>query len=52
VVPAPAVKTITQVGAPLWAVEIFDRLRAANGGNLDGLFDVFAWRRSRRGQVR
>ena len=26
------------------AVEIFDRLRAANGGTLSGFFDVFAWR--------
>jgi hypothetical protein len=42
--PAPAVKIIAQTGAPLWAVEIFDRLRAANGGKLDGFFDVFAWR--------
>jgi hypothetical protein len=25
-------------------VEIFDRLRAANGGTLSGFFDVFAWR--------
>ena len=41
---APAVKTITQTGAPMWAAEIFDRLRAANGGKLDGFFDVFAWR--------
>jgi hypothetical protein len=42
--PVPAVKTITETGAPLWAVEIFDRLRAANGGKLGGFFDVFAWR--------
>lgn len=42
--PAPAVKTITQTGAPPWAVEIFDGLRAANGGKLNGFFDVFAWR--------
>jgi hypothetical protein len=42
--PAPAVKTITQVGAPRWVVEIFDGLRAANGGKLGGFFDVFAWR--------
>ncbi len=41
---APAVETITQTGAPLWAVEIFDGLRAANGGKLSGFFDVFAWR--------
>jgi hypothetical protein len=25
-------------------VEIFERLRAANGGKLGGFFDVFAWR--------
>ena len=30
--------------APMWAVEVFDRLRVANGGKLDGFFDVFAWR--------
>jgi len=42
--PAPAVKTIAQTGAPMWAVEAFDRLRGANGGKLDGFFDVFAWR--------
>jgi hypothetical protein len=28
----------------VWAVEIFGRLRAANGGTLSGFFDVFAWR--------
>jgi hypothetical protein len=48
--PAPAVKTITQTGAPPWAVEIFDGLRAANGGKLSGFFDVFAWREP--GEVR
>jgi hypothetical protein len=48
--PAPAVKAIAQTGAPLWAVEIFDRLRMANGGKLDGFFDVFAWREP--GEVR
>jgi hypothetical protein len=48
--PAPAVKTIAQAGAPLWAVEIFDGLRAANGGKLSGFFDVFAWREP--GEVR
>lgn len=42
--PAPAVKTIIQAGAPMWAAEAFNRLRAANGGKLDGFFDVFAWR--------
>ena len=48
--PAPAVKTITETGAPRWAIEIFDRLRAANRGKLDGFFDVFAWREP--GEVR
>jgi hypothetical protein len=48
--PAPAVKTIAQVGAAPWAIEIFDGLRAANGGKLDGFFDVFAWREP--GEVR
>lgn len=42
--PAPAVNTLAEVGAPAWAVQIFDRLRAANGGKLSGFFDVFAWR--------
>jgi hypothetical protein len=31
-------------GAPVWAVEIFERLRAANDGKLSGFCDVFAWR--------
>jgi hypothetical protein len=48
--PAPAVKTLAEAGAPAWAVEIFGRLRAANGGTLGGFFDVFAWREP--GQVR
>lgn len=48
--PAPAVKTITQTGGPPWAVDIFDGLRAANGGKLGGFFDVFAWREP--GEVR
>jgi hypothetical protein len=48
--PAPAVKTLAETGAPRWAVEAFDRLRAANGGTLGGFFDVFAWREP--GQVR
>ena len=48
--PAPAVKTITQTGAPMWVVDIFDGLRAANGGKLNGFFDVFAWREP--GEVR
>jgi hypothetical protein len=42
--PGPRVTTIAQTGAPEWAVRIFDRLRAENGGTLDGFFDVFAWR--------
>jgi hypothetical protein len=42
--PAPAVKTLAETGAPTWAVEAFDRLRAANGGSLGGFCDVFAWR--------
>jgi hypothetical protein len=42
--PARAVKTLAAVGAPGWAVEIFHRLRAANGWTLRGFFDVFAWR--------
>ena len=50
VVPAPAVKTITQTGGPPWAVDIFNGLRAANGGKLGGFFDVFAWREP--GEVR
>jgi hypothetical protein len=48
--PESGVKTISQTGAPPWAVEIFDRLRAANGGKLGGFFDVFAWREP--GEVR
>jgi hypothetical protein len=48
--PALAVKAISQTGAPLWVVEIFDGLRAANGGKLSGFFDVFAWREP--GEVR
>jgi hypothetical protein len=42
--PAPAARTLAETGAPAWAVEAFDRLRAANGGSLGGFFDVFAWR--------
>jgi len=42
--PAPAARRLAEVGAPGWAVEIFDCLRAANGGTLSGFFDVFAWR--------
>ncbi len=43
-VPAPAFRTLTEAGAPAWAVETFERLRAANDGKLSGFFDVFAWR--------
>jgi len=42
--PAPAARRLAEVGAPGWAAEIFDRLRAANGGTLSGFFDVFTWR--------
>jgi hypothetical protein len=42
--PVPAARRLAEVGAPVWAVEIFDCLRAANGGTLSGFFDVFAWR--------
>ena len=48
--PAPGAKTLAQTGAPRWAVEAFDRLRTANGGQLGGFFDVFAWREP--GEVR
>ena len=42
--PAPAVRTLAEVGAPRWAAAVFDDLHAANGGSLAGFFDVFAWR--------
>ena len=42
--PAPAVRRPADAGAPGWAVEVFECLRAANGGTLSGFFDVFAWR--------
>ena len=42
--PVPAARRLAEVGAPGWAVEIFDCLRAVNGGTLSGFFDVFAWR--------
>jgi hypothetical protein len=42
--PAPAARQLAETGAPGWAVDAFDRLRAANGGTLSGFFDVFAWR--------
>ena len=48
--PATAVRTIAETGAPIWLVEIFERLLAANGGRLGGFFDVFAWRHP--GEVR
>ena len=48
--PAPALKTLAETDGPDWAVEAFERLRAANGGTLGGFFDVFAWREP--GQVR
>ena len=41
--PAAGFRTLADAGAPGWAAEIFDRLRAANGGRLGGFFDVFAW---------
>jgi hypothetical protein len=46
--PAPAARRLAEVGAPGWAVELFECLRAANGGTLSGFFDVFAWRESGR----
>jgi hypothetical protein len=42
--PAPAARQLAEISAPGWAVDAFDRLRAANGGTLSGFFDVFAWR--------
>jgi hypothetical protein len=42
--PTPGFKTLHDVGAPAWALEIFNRLLLANGGRLSGFFDVFAWR--------
>lgn len=42
--PAPAARRLAEVGAPGWAAEVFEGLRAANGGTLSGFFDVFAWR--------
>jgi hypothetical protein len=42
--PAPGFRTLAEAAAPARAVEIFERLRAANGGKLRGFFDVFAWR--------
>ncbi len=48
--PAPAFRTLAEAGAPIWAIQVFDRLRAANGHRLSGFFDVFAWREP--GEVR
>ncbi len=48
--PASSFRTAAEAGAPGWAATVFDQLRAANGGNLGGFFDVFAWREP--GQVR
>ena len=42
--PAPGFRTLAEAGAPVWAVEVFERLLAANDGKLTGFFDVFAWR--------
>jgi hypothetical protein len=42
--PAPAARRVAEAGACGWAAEIFECLRAANGGTLSGFFDVFAWR--------
>jgi hypothetical protein len=41
---ALAAKSLAETGAPIWAVEAFEGLRAANGGTLRGCVDVFAWR--------
>jgi hypothetical protein len=40
--PAPVARTLTEVDAPAWAADVFDQLRAANGGKLGRFFDVFA----------
>ena len=48
--PATAVKTIAETRAPIWLVEIFERLLATKGGKLGGFFDVFAWRQP--GEIR
>lgn len=42
--PAPSFQTLAETSAPVWAAEIFEQLRIANGGKLGGFFDVFAWR--------
>lgn len=46
--PAEGFRAISQAGAPAWAVDVFNRLRTANGGRLGGFFDVFAWHESDR----
>ena len=43
-IPAPGLKTITQTGAPMWAVEVSDCLRAANGGKLGVSASSSSWR--------
>jgi hypothetical protein len=48
--PAPPIRTLAEAGAPGWAIQVFDRLLAANGRTLSGFFDVFAWREP--GEVR
>lgn len=48
--PAPAHRTLAEAGAPAWAAEAFDRLRAANDGRVGGFFDVLAWRQP--GEIR
>lgn len=50
--PAAAFKTLAEAGAPTWAAEIFDRLRAANGGKLDAFFDVFGGNPARSDSMR
>jgi hypothetical protein len=42
--PAPGARRLAEVGAPGWAVDVFECLRTANGGTLSGFFDVFASR--------
>jgi hypothetical protein len=48
--PAPAFTKIAAAGAPVWAADIFESVRAENHGKLGGFFDVFAWREP--GEVR
>ena len=49
-VPGHGSKDHRGTGAPIWLIEIFERLLAANGGELGGFFDVFAWRQP--GEIR